>query len=144
MLPYSWIESWVRNSQICSLAVCKSVIHPIWVKRKNSLFITLQSVSRKNVMTCVVFIKANYYWFSTEMTPYSRLHLRYTSTFSANWTHHVCLPVLGNTVLEVAGVVLPLLTSLLILYSRELLLYLIFYSETRYSTRILLKSIEKF
>ena len=52
--------------------------------------------------------------------------------------------VLGNTVLEVAGVVLPLLNSLLILYSRELILYSIFYSETRYSTRILLKSIEKF
>ena len=52
--------------------------------------------------------------------------------------------VLGNTLLEVAGVVLPLLSSLLILYSRELLLYSIFYSETRYSTRILLKSIEKF
>ena len=29
-------------------------------------------------------------------------------------------PVLGNTLLEVAGVVLPLLSSLLILYSREL------------------------
>ena len=37
-----------------------------------------------------------------------------------------------------------ILYSLLILYSRELLLYSIFYSETRYSTRILLKSIEKF
>ena len=54
------------------------------------------------------------------------------------------LPVLGNTLLEIAGIVLPLLSSLLILYSRELLLYSIFYSETRYSTRILLKSIEKF
>ena len=53
-------------------------------------------------------------------------------------------PVLGNTLLEVAGVVLPLLRSLLILYSRELILYSIFYSETRYSTRILLKSIQKF
>ena len=36
--------------------------------------------------------------------------------------------VLGNTLLEVAGVVLILL---LILYSRELLLYSIFYPETR-------------
>ena len=35
-----------------------------------------------------------------------------------------------------------ILYSLLILYSGELLLYSIFYSETRYSTRILLKSIE--
>ena len=50
-------------------------------------------------------------------------------------------PVLGITLLEVAGGVL---SSLLILYSRELLLYSIFYPETRYSTRILLKSIEKF
>ena len=53
-------------------------------------------------------------------------------------------PVLGNTLLEVAGVVLPLPSSLLILYSRELILYSIFYSETHYSTQILLKNIEKF
>ena len=42
------------------------------------------------------------------------------------------------------AILYSLLSSLLILYSRELLLYSIFYSETRYSTRILLKSIEKF
>ena len=53
-------------------------------------------------------------------------------------------PVLGNTLLEVVGVVLPLLILLLILYLRELLLYSIFYPETRYSTQILLKSLEKF
>ena len=42
--------------------------------------------------------------------------------------------MLGNTLLEVAGVVLPLPSSLLILYSRELILYSILYSETHYST----------
>ena len=60
------------------------------------------------------------------------------------WKAGIQGAVLGNTLLEVAGVVLPLLSSLLILYSRELILYSIFYSETRYSTRILLKSIEIF
>ena len=64
-----------------------------------------------------------------------------TSSYDGVFSHSQT--VLGNSLLEVAEVVLPLLSSSLILYSRELLLYSIFYSETRYSTRILLKSIKK-
>ena len=51
------------------------------------------------------------------------------------WLKVLSSTELGNTLLKVAGVVLPLLKSVLILYSRWSLLYSILYSETHYSTQ---------